>query len=362
MQRAAPISNQYIPKLDGLRAISIGLVLIEHFLWTGHGLGSLGVTIFFVISGYLITSILISYDQKMSVRNAAIKFYWRRSLRLFPTYYLTIAICLFFNLAGMRSLWIWSCLYLMNVKVALDGHWNNASHFWSLAIEEQFYIFWFFVVVVISRRFLPWIIGFCLVAAPTFRGVMWITGANTFSRLWLPGVMDSLATGGLLAYVVLIEKESAAWEVFLKLRWPLLIISFCTFVAGDLITNSFFSAVLSGCVVNLLAICAVTLSLDESDSRTHWLGGLRIRHIGKISYGIYVYHYFVPQLLDSRLRLGWLHSYTGAVILRFLILVGISIGIAELSWLLIEKPILGLKGKFPLSPVMKEQAASIVER
>src|SRR6185437_7862136 len=105
-----PLKLPYAPRLDGLRGIAILLVLAEHFLWGGgHVLngrlpvGYLGVTVFFVISGYLITSILIGYSAAFSVGTAARIFYWRRGLRLFPAYYLCIALTAALNIGGMRS-------------------------------------------------------------------------------------------------------------------------------------------------------------------------------------------------------------------------------------------------------------------
>ncbi|MDE2294142.1 MAG: acyltransferase, partial [Gammaproteobacteria bacterium] len=105
---------KYLPRLDGLRAISIFLVLAEHFYSHGYEFGGYGVTLFFVISGYLITSILVSYAETLSTADAAKKFYLRRALRLAPPYYLCIFLVTTFNINMGRPPWWIDALYLSN--------------------------------------------------------------------------------------------------------------------------------------------------------------------------------------------------------------------------------------------------------
>jgi peptidoglycan/LPS O-acetylase OafA/YrhL len=99
----------------------------------------------------------------------------------------------------------------------------------------------------------------------------------------------------------------------------------------------------------LMAACLVTAAIDHAPSwRTDWLANPVAIHIGKISYGIYVYHYFVPQVIDRYTHLPWLHSYTATAVLRFAMLSAASVAIAELSWHLVERPILRFKRLTPL--------------
>ncbi len=144
----------YYPRLDGLRALSIGLVLIEHFLWTG--VADIGVTLFFVISGVLITRILRGYRATLPLGQAAALFYSRRALRLFPAFYACIAVTSWLDLGGMRQTWLVNALYITNFKVALDNGWNGSSHFWTLAIEEQFYSSFAAAANSIAAQFDPW--------------------------------------------------------------------------------------------------------------------------------------------------------------------------------------------------------------
>jgi peptidoglycan/LPS O-acetylase OafA/YrhL len=343
-----PADRYYLPKLDGLRAVSISLVLIEHLSpWHGYGLGGVGVTIFFVISGYLITSILLSYAANLSPKEAAAKFYWRRMLRLSPPYYLCIAVLAVLNKGGMRDTWLVNALYLSNVKVALDGDWNLSSHFWSLAVEEQFYLFWFFVVVVIAHRYLVTIILLFIAVAPVYRGVMFAHTGSQFTGLLLPGVMDSLAMGALLSCAVRFKLPQRA--VLARVRMPLLAACLCLMVvvqsrgdgAGDLLPNIFLRS-----LWNVFSLCLVAVGIDGAiDWRFDWLKGNAIRHFGKISYGLYVYHYFVPSFVNSP-KITWLlHGFTGQPLRHFVLLVGVSYLVAEISWRVVERPMMKLKDR-----------------
>jgi len=346
--------RSYLPKLDGLRGISIILVMIQHFLWSGHGIlkgtlpvGGLGVTIFFVISGYLITSILVAYANTLSFKKAAVKFYWRRMLRLSPIYYLCIAITVVFGIGGMRANWWVNALYLMNFKVALDKAWNGSSHFWTLAVEEQFYLLWFFVVILIPRRFLFAVIIFFLAAGPLWRGLVAVLGGSSFENVLLPGVIDSLATGALLSYAVNSAAASRLWKVFPRWRSSLLVLATCMIIAIETWPDNNASAILITTSLNFLSACLVLIAIDQRrDWRFDWLGGRAIRHIGKISYGLYVYHNFVPQTINEHWFSG-IHNPVALRFSQFLVFAGISLCIAEISWRLIESPILKFKDRFP---------------
>lgn len=340
----------YLPRLDGLRAISIVLVLVEHFFWNSHGAGDVGVTIFFVISGYLITSILVSYSEVMTIRNAAARFYWRRSIRLFPIYYLCIVVTAIFAIGGMRYTWWINALYLMNFKVAWNGAWNGSSHFWSLCVEEQFYLLWFVVVMAIPRRFLLAAIVFFIALAPLYRGAAYLAGASPFENVLLPGAMDSLATGALIFYAVRFSPESLPWKGFQKARWPLAYLSGCMLIGIHILGDDLLTRVFFRIAMNIFSACLISLSIEKAEHwSVDWLGGAAIRHIGKISYGIYVYHYFVPEIVDAHIRFDWVHSYTGGHLLRFIVLSAMSVAIAEISWRVIERPISKFKDRMPFS-------------
>ncbi|MBD0321145.1 MAG: acyltransferase, partial [Gemmatimonadetes bacterium] len=182
----------HLPALDGLRGVAVALVVLLHFTLfvpagpvesffsRGVGTGWMGVDLFFVLSGFLITGILYdSRDSPAYFRN----FYARRSLRIFPLYYAYL-FAIFAVLPRVQAgaagpaeesarIWVWT--YLSNVLFARGG-WEvmpgHTTHLWSLAVEEQFYLLWFAAVVMAPRRWLlPTIVG-CLVVAPIFRGLL----------------------------------------------------------------------------------------------------------------------------------------------------------------------------------------------
>ena len=153
---AAPLG--YIKQLDGIRAIAVLLVIVSHWFPGGFAsryvLGSIGVDIFFVLSGFLITRILIAERLKFSAapstysRLKSIKnFMVRRSLRIFPIYYLLLillVLCANQFPNPVAQDWKWYFFYLQNILFYINQGWpgGKLSHLWSLAVEEQFYLFW----------------------------------------------------------------------------------------------------------------------------------------------------------------------------------------------------------------------------
>jgi peptidoglycan/LPS O-acetylase OafA/YrhL len=206
-----PQRLSYMPQLDGLRAVAIGLVLAGHFYSKASSipipLAWLGVHLFFVLSGFLITKILQLQKEKIDAHilkpSDAIKtFYIRRVLRLFPLYYVVIALALLFNVDMGRESWAYLVLYLTNVKMAISASWlGEFSHLWSLAAEEQFYLLWPWLIIYLKPRNLPWILTLVILSGLIFRSTMVLTGQSVFANLLLFGVTDALGMGALLAVV-----------------------------------------------------------------------------------------------------------------------------------------------------------------
>jgi peptidoglycan/LPS O-acetylase OafA/YrhL len=216
-----PIKQQRnIPSLDGLRAISITLVIVSHLaigfyhdysqnftrlgsiIQTLFLVGHLGVTVFFVISGFLITSILLK-ERSVNLK----KFYFRRLLRIFPPYYFYLCIILILWLSGIwESSWpnFFSALtftknYFFDNSAA--GSWNLA-HTWSLSVEEQFYILFPIVLFLIGKRWGLVFICFVIVVCPLFRLLnVYNDPAAYLEFMKFEAVADSLAVGCLLAII-----------------------------------------------------------------------------------------------------------------------------------------------------------------
>src|SRR5579859_5429454 len=211
--------------LDGMRGVAIVMVLCVHFIGNSPahtavtreaarlaGYGIWGVDLFFVLSGFLITGLL--YDSKGSphyFRN----FYVRRTLRIFPLYYAVLAL-LFIVLPALpgpypsglaeserHQAWLW--LYASNVYLAIHRTWSlpYVGHFWSLAVEEQFYLVWPIVVLCFARRSL---LGICIVVtilALALRSLLALAGAGAMAQLVLtPCRFDALCIGAFLALAI----------------------------------------------------------------------------------------------------------------------------------------------------------------
>jgi peptidoglycan/LPS O-acetylase OafA/YrhL len=357
-------SSLRIPELDGLRGIAILLVLAFHFTPAAGPLsffapvfqtGWVGVDLFFVLSGYLITGILLdSVGSHAYYRN----FIVRRTLRIFPLYYVgLILFCLLsdypdpirwkhFFVSGGGG---WYAVYLGNVRASLDGRWPDAgllTPLWSLQVEEQFYLSYPFLVAAVSRGTLAKVLTAVVGMALLFRSAIALALPN--SLLWtytfMPCRMDSLAMGGLIAVA---QRE---YPDMLKGRWIVWVtlLSTATFLidylyssgslwspamrtigysAVDLAFAGLLAMVLGGRPRGFVALC-----------RWRWLGW-----IGTISYGLYLLHASAGVIVRRfSPRLGIYPR--GSV--EFLACVAAAVLAAWISWSIFESPILKLKHRF----------------
>ncbi|RUU12827.1 acyltransferase, partial [Mesorhizobium sp. M7A.T.Ca.TU.009.01.3.2] len=144
-------------QLDALRAIAVTMVLYSHFFAEGPSFwGHIGVRLFFVLSGFLITRLLLEARSATEFETgpALRSFYIRRMLRIFPPYFAVLGFVWLVDLDQSRGSLVWHALYLSNFWYALHNNWNPwvLGHFWSLSIEEQFYLAWPLVVLLAPRR------------------------------------------------------------------------------------------------------------------------------------------------------------------------------------------------------------------
>jgi peptidoglycan/LPS O-acetylase OafA/YrhL len=160
----------YLPQLDGLRVLAVGMVMMGHWWqwkWTQPILKGLplvhGVTLFFVLSGYLITRILLQ-ENHIRIHNGQgylpfmVRFYVRRTLRIFPLYYMVIFSLFLIDYPNARELFPWLLSYTTNIYQSIHNTYvGDFNHFWSLGVEEQFYLFW------------PWL----LLAFPRSKSLIW---------------------------------------------------------------------------------------------------------------------------------------------------------------------------------------------
>jgi len=353
----------YMKQLDSLRAIAVLAVLYSHFFeqrigpfFSGErvlGVGAYGVDLFYVLSGFLITGILLNSKEEIdqglkTVSFCAKTFFIRRILRIFPIYYLALLIAFILAVHQAReSIW-WHIFYLSNVYIAQQGRWVDAiGHLWSLSVEEQFYLIWPWIIFFTPRKRLLTVLIALIAIAPLYRFACLMNHAPYIvSRVITLGCMDFFGIGALLAYLKKYNYTSYTANNFAK--------------HGLLIGGVLFPlAILLGLlgIKNPVGIFAKTCEalffcwvIFTASERFNGVVGKILEtkiliYIGKISYGIYLYHNFVPFIIPAKLSNFYSHyvkHQLGVPILYTLI----TITIASISWLLIEKPVNKLKQKF----------------
>jgi peptidoglycan/LPS O-acetylase OafA/YrhL len=338
----------YRPQLDSLRAFAVAAVLIHHFLADGWGTGAiLGVKLFFVLSGFLITSILIAGRAVAEARGGAWRvagrFYVRRFLRIFPLYYFVVAVCLLIGLEPAREALAWLATYTLNFRFARQGYYDaNFAHFWTLSVEEQFYLFWPWFVLFAPRRWLP-AITVCLVAVgPLFRWIWSVSGSSGLAAYVLtPAYADTLGMGALLGVL----SHTDGWRQRLERGLTRVVLPVCAaaFAALYLLEARGLDRG-AGLVFGDLALSGVFCWLIASAARGFGGAGgallelKPLRYVGRISYGVYVYHPFMPALCAWLLtRLGW--SSVPGPVSSFVLFSLATLIVASASWFLLEKPL-----------------------
>ena len=352
----------HIRQLDGIRGLAILLVALSHY---AEGMnasaaarvlqsGWIGVDLFFVLSGYLITGILLDSRESASYfRN----FYARRVLRIAPVYY--AALALYFGVLqrfdGMPHTHpLWFLLYGTNVLVAASG-WPTQwlGHFWSLAVEEQFYLVWPWLVRGFPARVMFRIcfgLWLCSAAARFWMRFAYGTGADVLYVL-TPYHLDGLAAGGALASVVRWRAEEGAIR-----RWSLaaLVAGLAGMLAVAVQARGAFGygrgmsplGQALGYVLLAAAFAGLIGMVLTAGEKRAWSvifgNGLLVR-FGKYSYAIYVFHPW----MDTLARSAGLHPVTlPGVVVYSTVQPALALGIGAASWNLMEKHFLKLKSHF----------------
>jgi peptidoglycan/LPS O-acetylase OafA/YrhL len=370
----------HIPVLDGIRGTAILAVLLFHFIapenrnglanatvsWV-FAYGSLGVDLFFVLSGFLITGIL--YDSRTDTHYFR-NFYMRRLLRIFPLYYGVLVVIFLAlplvpqlrlsELTALQAHQAWAWLYAVNIYLAIHDGWvlSYIEHFWSLAVEEQFYLIWPLAVWLLAARPRLFLAFSFLTAAASFVGriAASLAGAGpVVTEVLTPFQLDALAIGGFLAvYLRQPGGEAGARRLMAPLSIAGLALLVIQFSARHLtLHGSALEAVRGGAFHLLLAALLLKGLLGHASSAlSRFLRSRPLALLGKYSYGLYVYHHFFSYyfashhtdlLLAARLRC----SSMAALLLQAGAGIAASVIIAWLSYEFFEKRFLRMKRYWP---------------
>ncbi len=380
--------SRYYVALDGLRAVAVMMVFCQHYgagkawiLGWACGWGWTGVDIFFVLSGFLITGIL--YDSQERPHRYR-DFYLRRTLRIFPLYYAVwLGILLLAPVAQWQWNWRWAMwpAYLGNYDrfvffgaagdpyqfdrltfgIAVQRWFGSPmhlwiGHFWSLCVEEQFYLLWPFIVYKVRSR--ETLVKICLgvvVSMPLLRSLLAVVVPAPMLRMEmfyrsLPTRLDALLIGGLIA--LYLRGPERAWLQRGR-RWLLaatsMLFAMTYFVSVKMLRLPFYGSasnwigIAGFTLIDLFAAGLILECIHPGSLLGRVLSVRPLRSLGIISYGFYVYH-------------DLLHDFYGYVANRFfpqqafavtaIVAFGGTVAISEVSYRLLERPLLRLKDHF----------------
>ena len=367
--------TRHVPALDGLRGLAILMVMAHNFnllddtegpVATATDLvlnfGWVGVQLFFVLSGFLITSILLTTKTSANYFRS---FFGRRAVRIFPLYYLSLAAGFILyplisgkTLAGAENqVWLWT--YLSNWAAPLGHGVGLYPHMWSLAVEEQFYLIWPVAVFLLTRRGLTrFCVGLAVLALASRISIRVLDLPSEAAYQFTICRIDAIALGALAAIAFrnanLLEKFSEARSL---IRWLLAAATLLTFIltkgaprAGLLTQTLGYTA---------FAMIGAVLILDIADGSTKESDGLSrvlcwpvLRRMGTYSYAAYVFHKPLHQLVGLPLVTA-MHSgqraSVGVALLYFVVLSVCVFFVSHLSFHLFEKHFLKLKRYFTAS-------------
>ncbi|MFI5185550.1 MAG: acyltransferase family protein [Chitinophagales bacterium] len=359
MNNETPVRMHY-PGLDGIRGFAILLVILYHnFSFISFlNFGWLGVDLFFVLSGFLITEILLN---SKNAKNYFRHFYARRILRIFPLYYLVLIffLIIFPHIRNFpldlrfylqNQFWYWTYLENWVFIFKYDGKGAALNHFWSLAIEEQYYLIWPFIILFI--RNIKVLLASCLLALIIIimaRLFIWNNFQLDYNRLFLFTRIDGLLIGSMLG-IVYHTNQSLLRKYFTLL---ILLLAAFNFIVYFLKKDPNFPVWAIAGYTTFAAIFAIliyeSVKKENKVINTIFTNSI-LRSLGKYSYGLYIFHwpvYLLTRPLTDKLTSDFFtQGSTSQLIISSVIATLAGLVLSVLSYHLFEKHFLRLKGKF----------------
>jgi peptidoglycan/LPS O-acetylase OafA/YrhL len=354
----------YFPGLNGIRALAALAVVVSHITLSldgdfhlkafffginksgtpkGYRMADYGVSMFFALSGFLITYLLQMESDKQEINVP--KFYLRRMLRIWPLYYLYLILCtltfLFFGMDVNFKTLFYFIFFAANIPVIFQFALPLVAHLWSIGVEEQFYLFWPWVVKKVKSNIVPWMIGF-IVLQDVIRFLLWhyypYSNAANFALI---NRFDSMLLGAVGA--VLYKQKHPLFLKMVDTKWMQ---AFAFIILGLMIANKFqFNAsVGDNFMASLITVILIVGQINKKN-RLISLENPVLDFLGKISFGIYMYH---PLLIFIFSKIY--APITGNSVFKYILIyssvLGTSIGIAYLSYAYFESWFIRLKSRF----------------
>lgn len=335
----------YFKPIDTLRFFAALLVCLSHWLpqeLVKHfQLGRLGVELFFVISGFLITRNLLRLNEKSGFKFSTIKtFFIRRVLRIFPVYYFVVLLTYIFHDGHFKDAIFWNLAYCSNFyMLEIEKFPGIMSHFWSLSVEEHFYLFWPFVILLFNRSKVIYAILTCALIGILSRYYFYLSDfPSIYPKIFSFSCFDAFAVGGIMAFLFIYHTE-----LYRKLRDSnfILIIVFTGLILSlyfdyQIAPSNVWDFIYIRIFASMFSFFLISRSMN---SKSKILNNKHLILFGKLSYSMYLFHNFIPGFL-----LGV--KYPDSVFLRVFLYFIVLILVSYLAWRIIELPFNKLKKRF----------------
>ena len=372
---SAPLGTVgYVSEVDALRCVAMTAVVAAHCRLLPFGWA--GVWLFFVISGFAITSSLLASDRMSHPKPLLLRnFYARRCLRIWPLYFLCVAAVLIpaaiVGNSDVLAFWPWLGTFTYNYYYSIFhfwgpdiGNWSWFGHLWTISVEEQFYLVFPFLFAFLSKRWLVAALWICIALGPTLRTLLtWLLDQLSQSDehklmilyMFAPAHFDVFAAGALLALFrpVLALRLNLA-RVFMAIALAAAAAYTCVYlsISSSTLSLSFFPTWGNGqpiwvfSVIIALASALIALILAGEGWLLNACRLTLLRPIGRISYGAYVYHSPVLVLFDRQWPASITKSGLTYGLVKFSFCYPVILLIAYVSFRYFEEPILRLRARF----------------
>jgi peptidoglycan/LPS O-acetylase OafA/YrhL len=337
------LNSPTIPALDAIRATAVMLVIVYHFD-VPYVNGAVGVEMFFVLSGFLITWVMLR-ERDRTGGISLTGFYWRRTLRIFPAFYAYLAFAVTIEIVRGRSVplteFYSAAFYLQNYFAAIaHPPASFVSHTWSLAIEEQFYLIWpvVFAMAALSRRLVPALL-MCIPLIWVYRAGLHASGVGqAYIYHAFDARLDHLMIGCLAALALHRQLWGEMWRRLCANAYvPLItILLLAASSLMDLRSTSYRNVLGFTVEPILMAVLLVQLVMFHGHRLWRWVNAAPVRFVGRLSYSLYLYQQITLSVPDR-----WFGPEP--TLIKFIAAVGVTFAFACGSYYLIERPFLQLR-------------------